>query len=183
MERVGAAYRAFAFDADTYPAAAVALAVKEAIEDAESRISDDHLTVDEAEFYIKRVRTYEALLGSADPVTGGDLAAWAHLADAADRALTFDGLSGTGRELLLECATNARQAAGDDGDTVAPEAKPAGKGTGVIADDAAWGRIADAAEQALAATDLSPTGREEMTNLRAAAHVAAARHVKQTGAA
>ena len=62
VERVGAAWRAFALDADAYPAAAVAIAVKEAIEYAESCIADDQLSVDEAEMYVKRVRACEKLL-------------------------------------------------------------------------------------------------------------------------
>ena len=61
VERVSAAWRAFTVDADTYPAAAVALAIKETIADAKSRISDDCLSVDEAEELVARVRGCEKL--------------------------------------------------------------------------------------------------------------------------
>ena len=55
------AHRAFARDADAYPADLVRLAAGYVIADAASRITDDGLTVDEAEFYVRRVRACEAL--------------------------------------------------------------------------------------------------------------------------
>lgn len=62
-----AAHRAFLVDdLDAYPAAAVSFAAVSVIEDAESRIADDHLSLDEAEFYVKRARTCQALRDHAD---------------------------------------------------------------------------------------------------------------------
>lgn len=117
VERVGAAYRAFALDADTYPAAAVALAARAAraaIADAESRISDDHLSVAEAEFYIKRVRTCEALL-ECDAEWREDEAAWhatwAVIAEACERALAGLPSQHPRRNEIVKLVQDARLAA------------------------------------------------------------------------
>lgn len=61
IARTIAAHRALQADADTYPRDAVALAAAHTIDDAASRIADDDLTVDEAEFWVRRVRECEAV--------------------------------------------------------------------------------------------------------------------------
>ena len=66
IQRLADVLRALSVEADAYPREAVRVAAIETIEDAGSRISDDHLTVDEAEFYIDRIRACEALLAGLD---------------------------------------------------------------------------------------------------------------------
>lgn len=62
IERLIAARRALTEDADTYPVIAVRHAAMVTIRDAESRIQDDPLSVEETKFYVDRVRVCEALL-------------------------------------------------------------------------------------------------------------------------
>ncbi|MEA2190743.1 MAG: hypothetical protein QOI73_864 [Solirubrobacteraceae bacterium] len=69
LELALAAHRAFAHDADAYPADAVCFAVRYTIQDARSRIAEDHVSVDEAELLVGRIRACEALQTAESLVT------------------------------------------------------------------------------------------------------------------
>ena len=69
LEHAIDARRAFSQDADAFPSAAVRAAAGYVIADHASRISDDHLSVDEAELLVRRVRLCESLIEQADGVT------------------------------------------------------------------------------------------------------------------
>jgi hypothetical protein len=56
---------------------------------------------------------HDLAIATADPITEGDYAAWAHIADAAGQALDAADLSPTGREQLADLRAAAREAAGD----------------------------------------------------------------------
>jgi len=61
MEHVIAARRALATDAAEYPCELVSLALGYTISEYESRIADDHPTVEQAEHWVRLVRECEAL--------------------------------------------------------------------------------------------------------------------------
>lgn len=66
LESVIAAYRVLKANAAGYPADVVEMAAQLVIEDATSRIADDHLSVDEAVAAIALVRAAETLRATID---------------------------------------------------------------------------------------------------------------------